>query len=123
MTGEGWNELMHSLSKDKFFYESVLEGRGMFELDGPVQCGSVVSFAYFLSFSMFVSFVILNLFIAVIFEGFDDSRKAEVGDIVDTCLALWPCYDPDLSLVMPLRDALRFIDDACNQMKRMSIVD
>merc|ERR1719482_2270921 len=24
MTGEAWNEIMHDLSKDKFFYESVL---------------------------------------------------------------------------------------------------
>lgn len=41
----------------------------------PIECGSSWSPAYFISFVFIVSLVILNLFIAVIFEAFDESAQ------------------------------------------------
>ena len=65
------------------------------EVDEPTECGSALAYIYFISwpshnvhtyifpvtaqrrrYTIFVSFVILNLFIAVIFEGFEESSSA-----------------------------------------------
>merc|ERR1719487_761676 len=136
MTGEAWNELMHSLSKDQFFYETILgqrcvpdmritaeeyaelERKGFFELDGPVQCGTPVSFVYFISYTLFVTFCILNLFIAVIFEGFDDSQKSEEGDILAACQQVWVKYDPDLKMSLDLQKSLQFIEEVYYDVSR-----
>ena len=56
-------------------------------LDNPQQCG-VLLFAkvYFVSFTLIVTFVIVNLFIAVILEGFDDSHKGVEQEIIRVCV-------------------------------------
>ena len=53
--------------------------------------------------------MILNLFIAVIFEGFEDSQKAEEREVVTLCVEEWRNRDPDLALTLPLEDAMAFI--------------
>jgi len=41
-----------------------------------MQCGNYwVGLAFFLSYMMFVSQIFLNLFIAIILDGFDDSKQ------------------------------------------------
>jgi hypothetical protein len=128
MTGEAWNEIMHSLRSDKFMFESVagipcastfqvteenypvLEQIGY--LDQPYQCGAGMgAIVYFLSFTLIVTLVVLNLFVAVIFEGFEDSQKAEEREVIARCCEVWKHYDKDLTLVLPLEDCLVFIGD------------
>merc|ERR1711871_871112 len=99
MTGEAWNEIMHSLRSSKFIFESVagIPCATTFQItednyevlnelgyiDHPYQCGSGgYAIAYFLSFTVIVTLVILNLFVAVIFEGFEDSQKAEEREVI-----------------------------------------
>jgi len=43
----------------------------------PIGCGSPFAYFYFVSFTMIVTFIFLNLFIAVILGGFGDSNEAE----------------------------------------------
>jgi hypothetical protein len=126
MTGEGWNFLMHDLSRSKFFFETYLDipcetdmavtAENYDELlrlgyiDNPYQCGmGDLSMLYFISYTANVSFVILNLFIAVIFEGFEDSQKAEEREVVTLCVEEWRKRDPDLAMTLPLEDAMAFI--------------
>ena len=53
------------------------------ELDGIQGCGKKITWFYFLAFILMVSLVFLNLFIAIILEGFAASateQKVRVGD-------------------------------------------
>jgi len=136
MTGEGWNFIMHDLSKDKFFYESYLDVICVKELgitkanfhtfdldrDGVVDpefingCGQLaLAFTYFITYTLIVTFVILNLFIAVIFEGFEESSKSDVADLLQKCVEAWKRYDPDSTMLLPVGRALDFIDELVEQ--------
>lgn len=124
-TGEAWNDLMHSLAKDRFFFESVIgtpcldnmeitaenyaELKQMGRIDDPIECGNVLAYPFFLTYTMLVTFVVLNLFIAVIIEGFNDSQNAMEEDHIALCLETWKGYDPDFSMFLPLDTTLLFI--------------
>jgi len=67
-------------------------------------CGTALGYSYFLFFSWVVAFVFVNLFIAVILEGFEES-KAEDEDTAEHGLsveefgefcALWVKYDKEM---------------------------
>ena len=47
---------------------------GCIPIDG---CGSPLAFFYFSSFTILISFVLLNVFIAVILEGFSNEKEAD----------------------------------------------
>eukprot|EP00397_Hematodinium_sp_SG-2012_P000464 GEMP01000464.1.p1 GENE.GEMP01000464.1~~GEMP01000464.1.p1 ORF type:complete len:1850 (+),score=300.04 GEMP01000464.1:241-5790(+) len=127
MTGEGWNELMHSIGRNQWHFESLEEKlcepsmdveqyydiyQANNQIEYPIQCGSgVAATIYFISFTMVVTFVILNLFIAVIFEGFDDSQESDGNRIILECIELWKKYDPLFSLHLPLNRACEFIHE------------
>jgi len=136
MTGEGWNEIMHSLSKDQFFFESILDQTcapmniksGDFHLydkdnDDVVdeefitECGDGgFAVAFFMSYTVVVSFVILNLFIAVIFEGFEESSSREDIEIIARCVDVWRKYDHDMCMLLPVEKAFDFIDEVVEQL-------
>eukprot|EP00931_Biecheleriopsis_adriatica_P023690 TRINITY_DN14902_c0_g1_i1.p1 TRINITY_DN14902_c0_g1~~TRINITY_DN14902_c0_g1_i1.p1 ORF type:complete len:2368 (-),score=487.75 TRINITY_DN14902_c0_g1_i1:53-7156(-) len=134
MTGEGFNEIMHDLSKGPFFYKSILDlkcevpmditgvpfhtldqdGDGL--IDNPTECGTALSYVYFISYTLIVSFVILNLFIAVIFEGFEESSGSETKEVINKCLENWERYDPYNTMHVPLTKALDFIDETLEEL-------
>jgi hypothetical protein len=73
-TGEGWNELMYAAAKQPGIlfdcaheptYEDIQANDGE-----PNGCGVPFAVAYFTSFILIVAFVFLNIFIAVILQGF-----------------------------------------------------
>eukprot|EP00913_Durusdinium_trenchii_P015136 g14197.t1 len=151
MTGEGWNYIMHDLSKSQWYYESLDPndtvsrtmqlngGLGVLDktcremdldsmdfasldlnqdgyVDEPTECGSQLAFIYFISYTILVSFVILNLFIAVIFEGFEESRGSEPMEVITKCLENWERYDPFNTMYIPLSKALDFIDETVEEL-------
>eukprot|EP00927_Polykrikos_kofoidii_P025416 TRINITY_DN22831_c0_g1_i1.p1 TRINITY_DN22831_c0_g1~~TRINITY_DN22831_c0_g1_i1.p1 ORF type:complete len:2622 (-),score=470.03 TRINITY_DN22831_c0_g1_i1:58-7023(-) len=140
MTGEGWNEIMHSLGKSRFDLESYMDipcsesfdiTPGNFAyydlLDGvrdgviskPFECGNAAfSRIFFISYTVIVTFMILNLFIAVIFEGFEESSKSEVVEIITKCQEVWHRYDPNYEMLIPLDRALDFIDEVVESLQR-----
>lgn len=79
-TGEAWNDIMVALMDQRSIlyqcidyptYQDILDNNG----EG-VACGSYwASLAFFLSFQLFVCQIFLNLFIAIILDGFDDSKQ------------------------------------------------
>lgn len=68
------------------------------ELDGIQGCGTNITWLYYLAFILMVSLVFLNLFIAIILEGFAASateQKVRVGDDCQEAFTrVWRKYDP-----------------------------
>ncbi|VVC87583.1 unnamed protein product [Leptidea sinapis] len=61
-------------------------------------CGSVLAFPYFISFYVLCSFLIINLFVAVIMDNFDYLTRdwSILGPHhLDEFIRLWSEYDPD----------------------------
>lgn len=136
MTGEGWTELMHAYGKSKWFFESALEQHceesmvivtaaqyyyyeklGL--IDAPIECGDyLLSMVFFMSYTLAVSFVILNLFIAVIMDGFDDSAKAvdRISGVISSCLEIWKRYDKEYKLKLPVDDAFTYINEVIKSL-------
>ena len=67
--------------------------------DGINGCGSYIAYPYFVRFTLVVSLIFLNLFVAIILEGqlqATQQQEARVGE--DSRLAFqkaWTKYDPD----------------------------
>lgn len=102
-TGEDWNKLMHELSRgidridcydDDNSYETYVANNMM-----PQGCGSNFAFFYFLSFTLLISWVIMNLSIAAVIEGLENAKLQNFGlitkDHCETLLNAWMEYDPD----------------------------
>ena len=62
------------------------------------QCGSPFSYIYFVSFTVLVTMLIMNLSIAAVIEGLDTARKENMGivqsDEIEVFLDYWQFYDP-----------------------------
>ncbi|RLN96091.1 hypothetical protein BBJ28_00027013 [Nothophytophthora sp. Chile5] len=83
-TGEAWNYCMHDLASsaagcvDDPPYDPTMCGFNDFDGCTPLNgCGNPVSYAFFCSFTLLVTYVMLNLTIAVILEGFSLSHEDE----------------------------------------------
>jgi hypothetical protein len=136
MTGEAWNEIMHELSKSQFDYESIMDIKCVSKMtitkdnfasldldndgvvDAPNECGTWLAKVYFLTYTISVTFVILNLFIAVILDGFEESQNSEFSDIIFQCLDTWKSYDPECTMALPLERALDYIDEVVEELIR-----
>ncbi|XP_026733621.1 muscle calcium channel subunit alpha-1-like isoform X4 [Trichoplusia ni] len=99
-TGEAWQDIMMGVSPepevkcDKNYHE---EGDVEPEDSGGT-CGSVLAFPYFISFYVLCSFLIINLFVAVIMDNFDYLTRdwSILGPHhLDEFIRLWSEYDPD----------------------------
>ncbi|XP_050555319.1 muscle calcium channel subunit alpha-1 isoform X14 [Spodoptera frugiperda] len=99
-TGEAWQDIMMGVSPepevkcDKNYHE---EGDVEIEDSGGT-CGSVLAFPYFISFYVLCSFLIINLFVAVIMDNFDYLTRdwSILGPHhLDEFIRLWSEYDPD----------------------------
>lgn len=84
-TGERWNDLMHEFAETSDCvpdppYNPLM--CGFSNTDGCVPlngCGTQIAFAYFCSFTLLVTFVLLNIVIAVILEGFANEKDRANG--------------------------------------------
>jgi voltage-dependent calcium channel L type alpha-1D len=93
-TGEAWQEVMLSCKKDTNVQcDEKSEDRG-----NPAGCGTDFAYPYFISFFVVCSFLILNLFVAVIMDNFDYLTRdwSILGPHhLDEFVRLWSEYDPD----------------------------
>ncbi|XP_018341905.1 PREDICTED: muscle calcium channel subunit alpha-1 isoform X6 [Trachymyrmex septentrionalis] len=92
-TGEAWQEIMMDCSSQA----SVKCDSDSDELDKD-SCGSDIAFPYFISFYVLCSFLIINLFVAVIMDNFDYLTRdwSILGPHhLDEFIRLWSEYDPD----------------------------
>jgi len=128
-TGESWNYVMYEaaasspgcrvLSDLPYSAKSHLCGyspdkHACVPIDG---CGNAAAFPFFYSFTVFVTFVFLNLFIAVVLEAFSDSSEEEAMKLKKEDFAqladAWLPFDPDATCLMPasqLPDLIRRLE-------------
>ncbi|CAH8519690.1 unnamed protein product [Schistosoma intercalatum] len=93
------NQLIHSSIEE--FDERTISWKKLDELgyNGPrATCGSNFAYPYFISFYMVCSFLIINLFVAVIMDNFDYLTRdwSILGPHhLDEFIRLWSEYDPE----------------------------
>ncbi|XP_075987457.1 muscle calcium channel subunit alpha-1-like isoform X2 [Anticarsia gemmatalis] len=103
-TGEAWQEIMMALSPN--VDERPNEPLHCIKPNRPDafpepeegNCGSWAAFPYFISFSLLCTFLIINLFVAVIMDNFDYLTRdwSILGPHhLDEFVRLWSEYDPD----------------------------
>ncbi|CAG9575550.1 unnamed protein product [Danaus chrysippus] len=90
-TGESWPNIMLACLKP---------AKCDREADKPPNeaCGSTLAYAYFVSFIFFCSFLMLNLFVAVIMDNFDYlTRDSSIlgAHHLDEFVRIWAEYDPN----------------------------
>jgi len=141
-TGEAWNEIMHDLEKhegDWFREGSWCTPADLFDttekyevlrekclIAHPNAC--VLTFApgwsplpwlYWIGFTWFIGLVIMNVVIAVILEGYEETKSSDEAAIVKACKRLWGTkYDPNRLMTVPFPDAIRFIVEAIQVLQR-----
>ncbi|XP_043065453.1 voltage-dependent calcium channel type A subunit alpha-1 isoform X13 [Drosophila ficusphila] len=90
-TGEAWPNIMLACLKGKACDEDAEKEPGEY-------CGSTLAYAYFVSFIFFCSFLMLNLFVAVIMDNFDYlTRDSSIlgAHHLDEFVRIWAEYDPN----------------------------
>ncbi|XP_064631937.1 muscle calcium channel subunit alpha-1-like isoform X8 [Lineus longissimus] len=111
-TGEAWQDIMLGcaaredsakcdIKSDAFYTQMHLE-RGNEtlpeDIENDTQCGNNFAYPYFISFYILCSFLIINLFVAVIMDNFDYLTRdwSILGPHhLDEFVRLWSEYDPD----------------------------
>ncbi|XP_053201741.1 voltage-dependent calcium channel type A subunit alpha-1-like isoform X3 [Panonychus citri] len=91
-TGEAWQAIMLACTKGRPCDPGTRKNKP--------ECGSIWSYAYFVSFIFFCSFLMLNLFIAVIMDNFDYlTRDSSIlgAHHLDEFIRVWAEYDPNAS--------------------------
>lgn len=109
-TGESWNQIMADYATDQPGCTSQPEWN-----DSPQHgCGSAAAYPYFISFTLLVAFVMLNVFIAVILEGFSDMSEAEEAllskEQLSQFASTWAQFDPEVSMFIMRQELASFIE-------------
>ncbi|UJR21745.1 hypothetical protein I4U23_024820 [Adineta vaga] len=94
-TGESWQAVMLAC---KAGAECQLPANERVPIKSKPTCGSNIAYAYFCSFVFLSSFLMLNLFVAVIMDNFDYlTRDSSIlgAHHLDEFLRSWSEYDPD----------------------------
>ncbi|XP_074594499.1 ca[2+]-channel protein alpha[[1]] subunit D isoform X2 [Brevipalpus obovatus] len=93
-TGESWQDIMLACAD---LPETQCDER-VIAINKTVKCGSNLAYPYFISFYILCSFLIINLFVAVIMDNFDYlTRDWSIlgAHHLDEFVRLWAEYDPD----------------------------
>jgi len=143
-TGEAWNEIMHDLAKteqDYFVAGDWCTPQGLFKLDteeeyltlkekclidNPNACpGSwnPLPAIFWVAYTNLITFMIMNLVVAVILEGYEEGKSEMDTDNIDTCIEVWKRYDPDHKMKISLKDALAYIVESVGALDKLRLSD
>ncbi|XP_070165295.1 voltage-dependent calcium channel type A subunit alpha-1 isoform X14 [Polyergus mexicanus] len=92
-TGEAWPNIMLDCIKGR-----PCDAKANKTAEESEDCGSNIAYAYFVSFIFFCSFLMLNLFVAVIMDNFDYlTRDSSIlgAHHLDEFVRIWAEYDPN----------------------------
>ena len=113
-TGEAWNDLMHVLCMKGTALHNCSENPTYQEYEDagfePQGCGvqEQLTWFYFISYTFLLTLVFLNLFIAIILDGYfeasDQTGQALTPTLTAKCLDSWSLYDPDGTGLIPIKD-------------------
>ena len=96
-TGQNWSFYMYEYAISK---SDCIENQSYadFYVNGIKGCGTFWSYPYFISFILLVHLMIINLFVAIVIEGYFISEHEHVSIInqkhIDELLIKWSEYDP-----------------------------
>eukprot|EP01065_Artemidia_motanka_P016648 TRINITY_DN2025_c3_g1_i4.p1 TRINITY_DN2025_c3_g1~~TRINITY_DN2025_c3_g1_i4.p1 ORF type:complete len:1864 (+),score=575.12 TRINITY_DN2025_c3_g1_i4:699-5594(+) len=94
VTGENWNGVMH---------ETMVQEPECSETRDD--CGNYFAPIYFLTFILLATFILTNLFVAIILDNFKTTILIEKSDLrmrdLHRFIDIWSEFDPDASLRMP----------------------
>lgn len=102
-TGEDWNAFMYELANTGSHLKQPCDDTEDFETitanGGIVNgCGTAASYPFFLSFTVLVTMLIMNLSVAAVIEGLDTAKKENLGivqgDEIEMLIDYWQWYDP-----------------------------
>ncbi|KAL7065509.1 hypothetical protein AAHC03_04869 [Spirometra sp. Aus1] len=97
-TGEAWQDIMFSCVSETAYCDTHSD-EGKTDGDDPKRlCGSAFAYPFFISFYIVCSFLIINLFVAVIMDNFDYLTRdwSILGPHhLDEFVRLWSEYDPE----------------------------
>ncbi|CAH1378096.1 unnamed protein product [Tenebrio molitor] len=94
-TGEAWQDIMLACADTE---NAKCDSRVELKPTDSKYCGSDIAYPYFISFYVLCSFLIINLFVAVIMDNFDYLTRdwSILGPHhLDEFIRLWSEYDPD----------------------------
>ncbi|XP_029473647.1 voltage-dependent R-type calcium channel subunit alpha-1E isoform X4 [Rhinatrema bivittatum] len=103
-TGEAWQEIMLSCLGDKGCEPDTTAQSGQNENE---RCGTDLAYVYFVSFIFFCSFLMLNLFVAVIMDNFEYlTRDSSIlgPHHLDEFVRIWAEYDRAACGRIPYKD-------------------
>ncbi len=90
-------------------------------IDQPVQCGTPwLATLFMMLFVTLISYTTLNLFIAVVLEGFNDAKDRNEGEIISRCIDCWRDFDPCLEMEVDLDRAVMFLESVVSEVTRES---
>lgn len=84
-------------------------------IENPMECGNMwYSYIFFCTYTCAVTFVVLNLVVAVILEGFEDSSLDKELEIVNLAIDTWKKYDPKYKLKLDVAKCELLVDEIEN---------
>lgn len=78
---------------------------------------------FFVTYTCVITFIILNLFVAVVLEGFDDSNSGDDDVTVERCVDVWKKFDPNLTMKLPWLKATAFVEVALRSLEGGAVPD
>ena len=111
-TGENWNYIMYDAGRSRSIFFDCKETQQTYEeivRDGIQGCGSpATAILFFTSFMILVSFIFLNLFIAIILEAFAKSQLEQniriSEETIEAFQGAWIKFDPDATGMIKVDD-------------------
>lgn len=112
-TGERWHKIMYDVVGDRPGCTSETQSPEDLNLNGPNGCGNVLGYVYFVVFIITVTFVVLNLFVAAVLDGFKGvalrEKMIDYEKQKNYFFDLWFSYDTDGNLGLHLDDVIKIL--------------
>jgi len=77
-TGEAWNEIMWSCTRRRsilYQCQETEQDYASIKANGPLECGPNFSIAYYVTFVIAGVFIMMNMFISIILDGYNISNE------------------------------------------------
>lgn len=117
-TGENWHEVMHAMSRPKHALYNCIPNASYkdYVKNGkePISCGlGYTSIIFFVTFIVMVSMVFINLFVAIILEGFQDTNDKDKKlfnlETTEYFREIWSRFDPNATCFIRSKDLPKFL--------------
>lgn len=114
-TGENWQSIMYDVSEDRPGCTTDLQSPLDLERDGPLGCGTWLAFPYFVSFTSFVSIIMMNMIVAVVLDQYQSvEQSASIEFYIEQVRMLgrrWRDEDHELTGFLSIEGAIAVLLD------------